>query len=193
MGRGPNLSKKSRKLIVETYMDHPKWSTIEIRNTVRYEIQNENPLYKNKWPEFPGKRVVEKVLQEAKKHKENPNSQDILWSIKALDKYPISPQVLPSVLSKYKWHIDNGTDFTIRQAKWVARLSSTQYSESGLPILIARTEQLYEMMGESVDLEIFTRLLAGLPGQADDWQMAFTAMMDLAGLIKKKDIKAKTS
>ena len=91
-------------------------------------------------------------------------------------------------MEEYKRHKDEGISFTIREAKWVARLSVTQCSKT-LPYLIARTELLYELIGRKPDFEIFDRLLAGLPGQADNWQVPFMASASLAAVLKDDPIK----
>jgi len=129
----------------------------------------------------PSEETMMKLISQARNH---PVSElDKPWSIARLDDYPIPPKELPKVIREYRRHMDEGTEFTIRQAKWVARLSDTECPES-LPDIIAKTEQLYEILGELPDFDVFDKLLAGLPGQSDNWQVPFAAMASLAGILK---------
>lgn len=100
------------------------------------------------------------------------------------------PESLSIVLNVYKQHVENGTNFTIRQAKWLSRLSSlkikdTSIEKTGIPELIAKTEQLCDITGKSLDLRVFDKLLSGMEstGEEGTLTMAFSASASLAGIL----------
>lgn len=130
----------------------------------------------------PGERIptlgtVEKKVQQYAKMV---RSEDEPWTISTLDKCPIPPEALPKVLAEYK-----RTDgrLTVREAKWVARLSATE-GKTELAYFIARSEQLFDLLGHPRDFEGFDRQLADLPQKHDTWQVPFLATASYAGILK---------
>jgi len=180
MAKGPLMTPEIEAQIAKLYKDHPKWKAPEIRNFMERQLRETNPKLPKGWP---GLSVVQKTLATVRKNIQAINPEDRPWSIGTLDDYPIPPEALPKVLEAYKDHTTKGIDLTIREAKWVVRLSATQYSIPGLPFIIARTELLYELIGKSPHFEYYDRFLAGLTA-GGDWQMPFMATASLAGILK---------
>jgi hypothetical protein len=146
-----------------------------------FEIQKEINQQTNEKP--PALSTLEKLISE---YSHKSSTEDGPWSIDTLDKNPIPPEALPKVLEAYKQHKD-GEPLTIREAKWIARLSATQHGD--LAYHIARSELLYELLGETPNFDIFDKLLAGLPGRSDHWHVPFTASFSLAGILKNDPTK----
>jgi len=180
MAKGPLITPEIEAQIAKVYRDHPKWKAPEIRNFMEMQLRKSNPSLPKGWP---GLSIVQKTLATVRKNVRAINPQDSPWSISTLDDYPIPPEALPKVLEAYKDHITKGIELTIREAKWVARLSATQYARTGLPFIIARTEFLYELIGKSPRFEYYDTFLSGLTA-AGDWQMPFMATASLAGILK---------
>jgi hypothetical protein len=111
--------------------------------------------------------VLATVRRNAKESLNNP--QEKPWSTASLDRpdsYPIPPEALPAVLKVWKSCIDKGRDFTIREAKWAARLSALEQDPERLFFLAsrhARTELMFELIGRPFDSTGLDRLLMGLP------------------------------
>jgi hypothetical protein len=183
MALGPLVTDKIEALIAKVYKDHPKWKAPKVREEVIYLVHRSDPKLP---PQWPGLSIIQKVL--AKARKPHPDPQDKPWSIATLDQYPIPPGALPVVLRTYKRHIEDGGGFTIRQAKWVSRLSATEWAETSVPDQIAKTEQLYEIIGRTPDLEVYDKLLAGLKAEANDLVPLF-ASASLAGILKDETLR----
>jgi len=126
---------------------------------------------------LPTRSTVEKRVQ---RYAKTVSTEDDQWSISTLDKHPIPPESMPKVLAAYKRA--NG-QLTIREAKWIARLSATDCHEL-TPYVIARSELLHERLARPREFEGFDRHLAGLPHKADTWQAHLEAMASRAGILK---------
>jgi len=172
MAKGRVVDDTTKLLIANVYREHPDWRAKEIQAEVNKRLGQD----------WPGLSVVQKELSKIRENLKVDNPQDKPWGMATLDTYPIPPETLPIVLKAYKHHIEMGTDFTIRQAKWVSRLSATEYSEA-LPDLVAKTEQLYEIIGRPFDSTVFDKLLIGLKAEAPDLIPVF-ATASLAGILK---------
>jgi len=131
---------------------------------------------------MPTRGTVEKRVQ---RYAKTFSTEDEPWSLSTLDRYPISPEVLPRVLAEYK---RSDGRLTVREAKWVARLSAID-CDTHAPYLIARSELLFERLGRPRDFEGFDRHLAGLPHKAHTWQAPFEAMASRAGILKDDPTK----
>lgn len=94
------------------------------------------------------------------------NPQDKQWSMATLNHYPISSEVLPVVLKVYKYRMEKGDDLTIREAKWIPRLSALITDIDRLSYKIwqyARAEIMFELIGQPFDSKVLDKLLMGLP------------------------------
>lgn len=111
----------------------------------------------------PELSTLEKKISEYRKRT---SPEDKPWSLSTLDDYPISPEALPKVLEEYKLHYRRGFYLTIRQAKWITRLSATQ-CDASMYIFIAMIEQLSALLGTPYGLEAQDMELAGLKEELD--------------------------
>jgi len=94
------------------------------------------------------------------------NPQDKPWNTATLDQYPIAPEVLSAVMKVSKYRIGKGSGFTIREAKWVSRLSGLLTDVDKLSYKAwqyARTELMFELMNRPFDSTVLDKLLMGLP------------------------------
>jgi len=121
-------------------------------------------------PDWPSLSAVQKVLAIVrKKEKELPNDpQEKPWSTAMLEDYPISPEATASVLKVWKFRIEKGDTFTIREAKWASRLSRFLENEdikklSCKASQYARTEIMYQLIGRPFNSIVLDKLLMGLP------------------------------
>src|SRR4030042_709952 len=76
------------------------------------------------WRAYAEEKRKTKNLETWYKKNSAGNPQDKVWSMATLDQYPIAPEVLPVVMRVWKSQIEKGSDFTIREAKWVSHLST---------------------------------------------------------------------
>ena len=125
---------------------------------------------------FVGLYLILRAYKEEKKKTKNfddwyknasgDNPQDKSWSTAALDQYPIATEVLPVVLKVWKSRTEKGSDFTIREAKWIPRLSAQLTDIDRLSYKAwqyARTELMFELIGRPFDSTVLDKLLMGLP------------------------------
>ncbi len=171
MAKGPIVTTKVEVLIASVYQKHPKWQAKDVHKEVSLILRKSNPKLPPGWP---GLSTVQKVLATVRKNmKETPlDPQDKPWSMGTLNEYPIPPDAIPSVLKVWKFREEQTYKFnfegvevpeydrkslTIRQAKWVGRLShvtmpgETGYLSTGYLTMMAtdyaETEQANELAG----------------------------------------------
>lgn len=190
MAKGPLITPQVEALIASVYEQHPKWKAPMVRNEVESILRKKNRNSPKGWPSLS---IIQKTLATVRKNLANPSPEDEPWSLSSLGEFPIPPEALPKVVEEYKRHrLGEGTgedkvfplpeklkqdllkkgvnldrfpktQFTIRDAKWVARLSATQCKVSDrLPYAIAQSERLYELVGRRPEWEVFDKLLADL-------------------------------
>lgn len=121
MAKGPLITGKVKQLIAQVFLEKPGLRAKEIQAEVSRRM-NENG---GNWPSLS---VVEKLLVDIRKrHNESitsPDNLDAPWHMGILEKYPVSPEAIPYILKALWWGSKNfkELEFTIRQAKWAARL-----------------------------------------------------------------------
>lgn len=193
MAKGPRVTDEVEALIANVYREHPKWKAPMVRAEVSFILRKANP---KRPPDWPSLSTVQKVLAIVRrKAKELPdNPQDKPWSIATLNSDPIPPQALPVVLEAYRQHIEKGSDFTIRQAKWVSRLSATELPGSISGILladeIAKAEQLYDIIDRFPDLGVYDKLLVGLKAESKNLMPLWVAA-SVAGILSPDPTRRK--
>ena len=194
MAKGPIVTPEIEARIAAVYQKHPKWKAPTVRNEVEHLLHTKNARYPKGWPSLS---TVQKVLAVVRKRADMPSPQDEPWSLSTLDDYPIPPEALQRVLEEYKrckeggrfidsdaFTVSPGDAFpylTIRQAKWVARLSKVECF-GAVPYLIAWRERLYEKIGKAPDLDPYDKLLAGLLSESTDESGWTKLIVDLQGL-----------
>jgi len=110
----------------------------------------------------PSLRSYESILRPIRKALQADNPQEKPWSMATLDKYPISPDAVPAVLNVWKFRTENGDTFTVREAKWTARLSAFERDMEKLFSLVssyARTELMFELVDRPFDSTVLDRSL----------------------------------
>ena len=191
MARGRLITPEVKALILSVYDGNKKWKAPEIRNWVIGEVHRNPKQYFPKGvpinlsSEWPSLSKVRKQLAEIKKNLAIHRREDEPWSISTLKDYPLPPEALPRVLEEYRWHKDREGQIrqfesealkaymhlkgplTIREAKWIARLSKIE-CDPAMPYLIAWAELLCELIGNQLDLENFDKLLAGIKVGTED-------------------------
>ncbi len=176
--RGPQVKDTEVEVLIGTvYRKHPKWKAPMVRNEVSFLLRKDNPQLPAGWPSLSAvQKVLALVRKNASKLPEDP--EDKPWSMATLDRPdipPIPPEALPAVLNVWKLRIDSeewNFSFSIREAKWAARLSAL------MPDLIpdietlstrasqyARTEILYQLIGRPFDSRGLDSLLMGRFGE----------------------------
>jgi hypothetical protein len=87
--------------------------------------------------------------------------EDEPWTIFTLDRHPIPLEALPKVLKQYR-EVKDFCGLSIREAKWIARLSSIEPPERDpwLYALVASIEQLFEMVGSPPNFHLIDDILA---------------------------------
>ncbi|MFC1930893.1 hypothetical protein ACFLXJ_01650 [Chloroflexota bacterium] len=75
---------------------------------------------------LPGLRKVQYILKDARKRENELSPKDKKmqkpWSMATLDEYSLPSESIPNVLQVWRYAVNLGAEFTIRQAKWAARL-----------------------------------------------------------------------
>lgn len=175
MAKGPLVTDEIKALIASVYQKHPKWKAPVVRNEVSYILREKNPKLPPGWPSLS---TVQKVL--AIVREPHLDLLDKPWSLATMDNpdnYPISPEALPAVLEVWKsrleewksrtgqWEsrIEQEVSFTIREAKWVARLSALFKDDlqrlSKLASQYARLELIYQLINRPFDSTMADKLL----------------------------------
>jgi hypothetical protein len=119
------------------------------------------------------------------------NPKDKSWSTATLDQYPIAPEVLPIVLKVWKYRTEKGSDFTIREAKWISHLSVLLTDIDKLSYKgwqYARTELMFELIGRPFDSTVLDKLLMGLPAGIGNF-MDFLSILSEQREDQEKGIK----
>lgn len=127
MPRGAKLTREVEDLIVRACIVHPEWIS-KPKKIQEWVINNLSKLQKE-WggPNWPGRDVIQDRLRKIVR----PNLEkkplevkrlDGPWSLGASDETGISPEATADLLDVWKYCLAIGHTFTIREAKWVARI-----------------------------------------------------------------------
>ena len=143
--RGPKISPTIRALIMyEALNDKRPRRVVAVNLQKQIERLGES---------VPGEETLLRLISE---DRNNEHPEDQPWSIATLKDFPIvSPDVLPSVLKSWAYareHLEAA--FTIREAKWVARLCYVIKDTGKLTstaLMYAREEVIAEITGDSLD------------------------------------------
>ena len=169
MAKGPLVTDAVEAVIAVVYREHPKWKAPMVRNEVDYILHRKKPDLPPGWPSL---NSVQKVLATIRKKEKGPDPQDKPWSTATLDNYPIPPEALSIVLKVWKFHMEKGHFFHIRDAKWAARLSAVNpvwrigQDLDKLALLARRysiTELVFDRIERDFDSTEVDRSLMGLP------------------------------
>jgi hypothetical protein len=124
MARGNVLPGSMKTLIAQVYLEHPDWRTRKIREEVINQWHQASRNYDD--PNWPGLSAVQKLLAEYRKEHEEQaldlKELDRPWGILDTAKYPIPPEILPTVLEAWGSKLEEDAPITIREALWIVRL-----------------------------------------------------------------------
>lgn len=155
--------------IIDYILNYKDMARTPLAEKMQTEIK-----WEGKAPEI---EVLErKISKYRKEYRNRPTTdpQDKPWSMATLDRPdipPIPPEALPAVLEVWKLRIDSeewNFSFSIREAKWAARLSAliTDTKElSARAGQYARTEILYQLIGRPFDSRGLDSLITGRFGE----------------------------
>jgi hypothetical protein len=176
MAKGPIVTSGIETLIASIYQQHPKWKAPRVRNEVEGILHKKKPNSPKGWPSLS---TVQKILATIRKNIAKPNPKDEPWSMAEIDRYselgievPI-PEALLIVLNIWKSRVRKGDTLTIREAKWIARLSALEQDTERLSSVAshyARTELIFELIGHPFNSMELDRSLMGLPVALSDFK-----------------------
>ena len=167
MAKGYFLTNEVKMLIAGIHSEHPDWGPTKVREELVSRLE-ETGLYRNFDKNWPGVSAVGNVLRPMRKRERElgPNPLDQPWRILSLASYDIPPGALPYVMGMQAMRIEQGSQLTIREAKWIARLY--RFVETMIPkhkeklgldsllwvhaIRYARSERVYELLRETGNL-----------------------------------------
>ena len=113
MSKGPKIKPRILEVITrEALKDRNK-----PRGQLAVELQK---IIESMGEIAPALDTLEKQISTARNHA--PSPLDAPFSLASLTEYDIAPEALPAVLRVWKLNQALGNPFSIRQAKWVARL-----------------------------------------------------------------------
>lgn len=168
MSRRPRIPEAAKRVIFkmacEKLQEHPKLLVEDVKARIENLVS---------W--MPEDETIQKYIVEARK-KQGP--EDAPWSLATLNDYHIPPEALPAVLRVWKMHLTERLDFTIRQAKWVARLQGLIIDITDLSYwatTYAFREYYYDILHKSHDSrDLDTTLAMGR------WELATACWMGKA-------------
>lgn len=182
MPRGAKLTPHVEDLIMRACVEHPEWIS-KPKKIQEWVIDNLHEPEKV-WggPNWPGIDVIKNRLRE----KIRPNFEnrppeikrlDEEWSLGASDEKGISTEATADLLDVWKHCLAIGHTFTIREAKWVARIhtvikaSQNIYQYRGALLFgYAHEYAIRERISEILDSPMYTRDLDGnLCFKERDW------------------------
>ncbi|MFC1938086.1 hypothetical protein ACFLVS_05505 [Chloroflexota bacterium] len=151
MPLGPRISPEVRRLIIGQAILH----NVQPRMVLARDVRN---LIRNQGKPVPSEQTTAKLVSWARQRipKEEP------WSLAASALRGISPEANEVLFKIWKWCVIVGRTFTVREAKWVARLFGIMRSEKypvgtyeKVPKMLlmnasryALEERVFELLGE---------------------------------------------
>jgi hypothetical protein len=107
------------KLILEWALEYPRLPRTEVAEKLLEAFGAEPGKYSLWGP--PAIEVLERTISHHRQHSMGP--EDKPWSLVALSEHDIQPEYLPLALLAWEKALQNKSPLTIRQLKWVIRLS----------------------------------------------------------------------
>jgi len=167
----PGLKPHIESLIASGFLEDRKkprkeWTP---RKALAFDIQQE--IEKKGWSAPELSTLMGRISDYSKKNKD-PDPEDKPWNMATLDLYPIPPEAIPEVLRIWALRMEGGESFTIREAKWVARLSAfilpispyTRLQIAAYARKYALLESIYQLLKWPFDTTILDRILMGVKG-----------------------------
>ena len=175
-GKRANITPDGEATIIARALERPRLQRTALAEKLQVEFEGLGY-------DVPEIEVLERKISWYRNHATD-DPQEKPWSTATLDNnYPIPPEALPLVLKVWKLCIEKGQGFTIREAKWAARLSGLLVDIETLSYKAsqyARTELLYQLIDRPFDSNNLDRLLMGLP-------VALTGIESLLPLLAEQE------
>ena len=114
--------------------------------------------------DVPQFEVLERMISKYRNRTAG-SPEDMPWStatLNAPDAPPVSPEALAAMLRMWGSRMEKGDTFTIREAKWTARLSGLEPDIEKLSFIArrhARTELMFELIDRDFDSTFLDQLL----------------------------------
>lgn len=127
MAQGPAITDEVKMLIARLHKMHPKWTNSMIRNEVSSVVRQRDESLSKGWPsKYSIDRIMPGIRERARLKRLHPDPLDRPWTIYSMSRseFCIPAEALPSVLEAWAFCQDSGTDLTMREAQWAARLSA---------------------------------------------------------------------
>jgi hypothetical protein len=117
------LSPETKALIARVYLQKPKQKAPEVCFKVWQITHKENPALPKNWPSLSS---IQKELARIRRGMNEPSPEDKPWTLDTLRDKPLPPEALPKVFQIWLYKQINSTSppLTIREARWIAQLSS---------------------------------------------------------------------
>jgi hypothetical protein len=110
-GKRAKITPKGRELIILRSLEDPRIPRTILAEQLQRELEASGE-------DVPQVEVLERHISKHRNHATD-NPQDKPWTTATLDKYPISPEVIPFLVNT---GLDLPRPITIRYAKWASRL-----------------------------------------------------------------------
>ncbi len=126
-GHAPNITKEVENVVVAVKGTNPKYAA----NQIRKHIKDNLKIFRLKDNQVPSVRSMQVILskpenrRKVKKIMNNP--LDKPWSIGSCEEYNIPADIIPTLI---EWEQVGQPKFTIRQARWFARLKLVVFEMS---------------------------------------------------------------
>jgi hypothetical protein len=115
MGRKPNIESAVKNYVVSRALGEP--DTLRDDLAVKLEPEIREMGYAP-----PARTTMWKMISAARNRE--PSPEDEPWHMSTLNDYPMSPEGLAATMEAYQFAAQYHAILTIRQAKWIARLSA---------------------------------------------------------------------
>lgn len=121
MGKGPRVSREIKQEIARIFLEGSSQgeqpSAKEVRHTLGERLNEVGRAYS-----LPSLRTVQTALTQVRKREPELPDVDYPWSLGTSEEHGILPEATGDLLAVWVWSRAVGQPFTIRQAKWTARL-----------------------------------------------------------------------
>lgn len=166
---GPRVTENSKRLIIDIWTNlaksgkEPSAKQVLASAEAYIKRNNSRDIF------LPKLRKVQLIIGDARKHGGELSAADRVmqepWNLSTLDKYPIPPESIPSVLDIWRYSVNLGEPLTIRQAKWASRLYTkiTDTTELWLYACNYANEELLSLISDTPmrNFELDSRLVMG--------------------------------
>ncbi len=169
MARGRLITDREKIIVAKVALSHPEWCAKQVQQEVHKQLGCQRDNEDRKWP---GLSAIQKEMTKIRKRTSSLDTGlDQPWSMASLLDYPLSPDALPSVLKAWVHYQESFPDwdwaapFSIRQARWVARLYRiVKDTDIGLLTSKARHYSMVErwaelsgakIIGDGSDIELY--------------------------------------